>query len=97
MTKRKRPYVGIKFRNEEKLRPIYEEFSSAETPTETSHGQLYGAVIGPFRTKAGARFMAMYGYNNPHLQCVADAERMANKDRPKRSRERRLPLRFFEK
>lgn len=93
MTKRKRPWVGIKFRNEVGLRPIYEEFSSAEKPTEKSHGQ-YGAVIGPFRTKAGARFMAMYGYNNPHLPNVAAAEKLANAHRPRQARERRMPIRM---
>ena len=54
-------------------------FRSATTPTEASHGKLYGAVIGPFRTRRGADFMAMYGgSNNPHLCCVADAERLSS-------------------
>jgi hypothetical protein len=37
----------------------------------------YSAVIGPFRTKRGAQFMAEHGAGNPHVQCVADAERIA--------------------
>jgi hypothetical protein len=37
----------------------------------------YSAVIGPFRSKQGAEFMAEHGANNPHVQCVADAERIA--------------------
>lgn len=53
-------------------------FLSAETPTPGSHGP-YAAVIGPFRTKKGADFMAAHGLNNPHLQSVSDAERIANK------------------
>lgn len=34
------------------------------------------ACIGPFRTVRGAAFMAEYGRGNPHVQCVADAERL---------------------
>ena len=56
-----------------------EVFRSAEIPTWASHGRLYNAVIGPFRTKQGAEFMAKYGQSNPHCQCVADAERLARK------------------
>ncbi len=54
-----------------------EVFRCAQTPTRTTHGAHYWAVIGPFRTKRGAQFMADYGRNNPHLQTVADAERIA--------------------
>lgn len=55
-----------------------EVFRSATEPTETSHGHLYAASVGPFRTRRGAEFMARYGGNgNPHLQCVNDAERIA--------------------
>jgi hypothetical protein len=52
-------------------------FRSAENPTTETHGHLYNAVIGPFRTMRGARWMATYGANNPHCQTVADAERLA--------------------
>ena len=54
-------------------------FRSATNPTEKTHGHLYNAVTGPFRTQRGALFMAEHGYNNPHLQTVADAERIAAK------------------
>lgn len=74
---RKRPYVGIVFRNEEKLLPLYEVFRSATEPTEESHGHLYGAVIGPFRTVRGANFMKECGPLSPTCQTVSDAERMA--------------------
>ena len=30
-------------------------FRSKETPTEQSHGGLYNAVVGPFKTLAGAQ------------------------------------------
>ena len=52
-------------------------FNSVRTPTWESHGHLYNAVIGPFYTRMGAAFMAKHGQNNPHCQCVADAERLA--------------------
>ena len=51
-------------------------FCSKETPTADTFVE-YGAVIGPFRTKRGAQFMAKHGYNNPHCRTVADAERLA--------------------
>lgn len=72
-----KPYVGIKFRNEQCLPPIYSVFKHGTMPTTKSHGKEYGAVIGPFRTMRGAKFMALYGHNNPHLQTVSDAERIA--------------------
>ena len=65
-----RPYVGLKDGRREVFRSI-------TVPTEASHGHLYGAVIGPFRTVRAARFMAQHGANNPHVQTVADAERIA--------------------
>lgn len=34
-----------------------EVFRANETPTPQSHGERFAAVIGPFRTKAGAEFM----------------------------------------
>jgi len=64
-------YVGLKAGNRHL-------FCSTSTPTERSYGRRYGAVIGPFRTKAGASCMAKYGgAHNPHLRNVSDAERMA--------------------
>lgn len=51
-------------------------FRNVLEPTPETHPQ-YSAVIGPFRTVRGARFMAQFGANNPHCQTVADAERIA--------------------
>jgi hypothetical protein len=74
---RKKIYIGIKFRNEQALPPIYELFRSAETPTDATHGQTYGASIGPFRTVRGAKFMRDHGHNNPHCVTVSQAETLA--------------------
>jgi hypothetical protein len=65
-------YVGIGKENGK-----YIAFQSIDVPTELLFGELYSAVIGPFSTKRGADFMAKFGRNNPHLQCVRDAERWA--------------------
>lgn len=51
-------------------------FMAVVEPTREQCPQ-YIAVIGPFRTKRGAQFMAEQGANNPHVQNVADAERIA--------------------
>jgi hypothetical protein len=57
---------------------IREVFRSSEVPTQETHGTKYRAVIGPFKTKRGAEFLAKYGHgSNPHLQTVNDAERAA--------------------
>ena len=69
--KRTKIYVGY---NKGKAQKIFRALS---IPTQKSHGHLYAAVVGPFRTKKGAQFMLNYGDNNPHCQCVADAERLA--------------------
>jgi hypothetical protein len=55
-------------------------FRSDVTPTEDTHGSQYRYVVGPFRTLRAAEFMAQYGYNNPHLQCVEDAERIVKQE-----------------
>jgi hypothetical protein len=54
-----------------------EVFRSATEPTAASHGDRYAAVIGPFRTRRAAAFLIAGGWNNPHVQQVADAERIA--------------------
>ena len=59
---------------------VYQSFRCLIPPDEKSHGNLFAAVIGPFRTKRGADFMAKHGQGNPHLRCVADAERIANRE-----------------
>jgi hypothetical protein len=52
-------------------------FKSDIEPTTETHGRLYNACIGPFRTKRGAEFMRKHGKGNPHCQTVAQAERLA--------------------
>ena len=65
------PYVGLKEGNRE-------VFFSNEEPTQESHGHLYNATIGPFKTYGAARVMVEWGgNNNPHLTCVNDAEKVA--------------------
>jgi hypothetical protein len=66
---KKRFYVGCK----EGKREVFKFHKNPEWSDNLS----YLATIGPFRTKAGANYMALYGGNNPHCQCVADAERLA--------------------
>jgi hypothetical protein len=73
-TARTKLYVGINGRKRQ-------VFRSARTPTESSHGDRFKAVIGPFRTVGAAKIMAEYGANNPHLQTVADAEKIAKSRR----------------
>jgi hypothetical protein len=55
----------------------YVAFKSDTTPTQATHGHLYGHVIGPFKTKRGADFMARYGAGNPHCTTVEAIERIA--------------------
>ena len=55
-------------------------FRSATTPTKKTHGHLYKAVIGPFKSKVGASYFARYGRNNPHIRTADDAERLARAD-----------------
>lgn len=63
-------YVGITKDNRREV------FKSAVEPTPEITSQ-YVACIGNFRTMRGAKFFADHGKGNPHLQCVADAERIA--------------------
>ena len=73
---RTRWYVGYKvWRGGETRR---EAFKSKTEPTQETHGIQYNAVWGPFRTRRGAEFGASWrAVNNPHVQTVADAERIA--------------------
>ena len=64
------PYVGLNIG-----RRVM--FLSASEPTEATHGHLFHAVVGPFDTVEGARFMERYGGGNPHCRCVDEAERLA--------------------
>ena len=52
-------------------------FACEFTPTQQTHGMKYNAVVGPFRTKRAAILLAVTGGNNPHIQHVNDAERIA--------------------
>jgi hypothetical protein len=61
-------------------------FSSEFEPTEQSHGHIYKAIIGPFRTKAAAFLMAK-PFNQ--FQTVGEAERQATKDRRNATRRER--------
>jgi hypothetical protein len=55
-------------------------FHSAVIPTKETHGYLYKAVIGPFKSKVGANYFVRYGRNNPRIRTAADAERLARAD-----------------
>ena len=57
-----------------------ELFRSKTTPTERSHGDRYGATIGPFRTKRAAELMAIPGNI---LWTVSEAERAAAHEKRK--------------
>ena len=52
-------------------------FSFPCTPTQETHGHLYTCAQGPFRTRLAARWFNRYGWGNPHVHTVADAERLA--------------------
>ena len=67
----KRYHVGVKANGKREV------FRAKGEPTQATHGATYNYCIGPFRSKRGAGIMAAWGHNNPHLQTVADAERMA--------------------
>jgi len=54
-------------------------FTTTETPVQTTHGDRFMYVIGPFRTRRGAFWAERYGYRNPHFCHVRDAERLAKK------------------
>ena len=56
------------------------QFRSPTIPTKESHGHLYTAVIGPFKSKVGASYFARYGRNNPQICTADDAERLARAD-----------------
>lgn len=55
-------------------------FRCATIPTKESHGHLYTAVIGPFKSRVGASYFARYGRGNPHIRTADDAERLARAD-----------------
>ena len=55
-------------------------FHSAMPPTKQTHGHLYKAVIGPFKSRVGAGYFARYGKDNPQIRTAADAECLARAD-----------------
>jgi hypothetical protein len=55
-------------------------FHSTAIPNKQTHGHLYKAVIGPFKSKVGASYFARCGKNNPDIRTAADAERLARAD-----------------
>lgn len=74
---RKKNYVGIRVVSHG---TVYQRFLSAETPTKESHGDLFGAVIGPFRTKGGALWCVHAGRHNPHTGTAAACDRLAKEN-----------------
>lgn len=54
---------------------LREVFRPDAPPTEKSHPQ-YNAVVGPFQTVRGAKFMLHCGDGNPHCTSVSQAERL---------------------
>ncbi len=74
-TKRKKLYVGIHKETRKRI-----PFRSS-SDSEAVHGHEFSYLIGPFRTPKAAKIMAAFGGNNPHLQTVYDAEKMARHPR----------------
>ncbi len=69
MRRRERWYVGV-----DGLSRVAFRWDRVPSPGDPAGFQ---AVIGPFDTRRGAQFMALYGGNNPHLRTADDAERHA--------------------
>lgn len=65
-----RPYVGLDFTGRREV------FRSDVAPAGRTHPKFLG-FVGPFRTMRAACYMATDGWNNPLVQSVADAERIA--------------------
>lgn len=55
-------------------------FHSSNIPTKETHGHLFTAVIGPFKSKVGAHYFARYGRDNPQLCAADEVERLARTD-----------------
>lgn len=71
---RSRWYVG--WNHNERI-PFSTKLSKDSIREDYAH--IYAAVIGPFRTKQAAKIMAFYGEGNPHMQSVADVERIVDR------------------
>jgi hypothetical protein len=68
---RKRIYLGLCGRDN-----ASEVFKFDREPTFGTHGHIYAAVVGPFRTLKAAKWAEKRGFLNPHFQTVSDAERL---------------------
>jgi hypothetical protein len=68
---RKHYYLGLN--RETKVRELISIYSE-DTEKERKY---YMYLIGPFYTYRAAEWMRIHGNNNPHCQCVADAERLS--------------------
>jgi len=78
--KSKRLWIGAVKGTPSAERPLaYELFWAIGWPTEATHGDRYTHAIGPFRTKAGATFMADRP-GSPTITTVAAAERAARRE-----------------
>ena len=55
-------------------------FHWSNIPNKETHGHLFKAVIGPFKSKVGAHYFARYGRNNPQLLTTEDVESLARAD-----------------
>jgi len=55
---------------------VFARYASEGEPTPEEYPE-YAAVVGPFKTKRAA-YVASSTYPNPHIQTVADAERIAH-------------------
>lgn len=70
-----RPYVGRHLRVASAFAPdSWHVFRSKVIPIPQTHGDLYGYVVGPFRTMRGARYFAAHP-----IGTVAQAERAARR------------------
>lgn len=84
-------YVGLCFGQ-----PI--AFKSDFQPTPLTHGDSFIAVVGPFKTKRAAIWAASpAAINNPHYQCVADAERISKQDKEEQSKMEDFQWRYLDK
>ena len=52
-------------------------FALPVSPTKETHDHLYTSAQGPFRTRLAARWFNRYGWGNPNVRTVADAEHLA--------------------
>lgn len=79
MSKHKHYYM-LRCVNEQAFVILYQENAPTESEAKKLNvGALY--AVGPFRTRHAAEYMGRYGIGNPHLQTVADAERISRIER----------------